>query len=148
MERYDSDPEYRVEVLTKQVEPEETSWYWVKYPSGRIEYMKITESLKDRWLQQGYEISRSKIEGVSVEPVLIPIPAVHVPELIPDIVPEPEVPFVPEVPFEPEPEITTVQVEPPAMPTPTPTTPTPTEERPVKWIPEPFFSFINEVFGR
>ena len=26
--------------------------------------------------------------------------------------------------------------------------PTPTEERPVKWIPEPFFSFINEVFKR
>jgi len=24
----------------------------------------------------------------------------------------------------------------------------PTEERPVKWIPEPFFSFINEVFRR
>jgi len=168
MERYDSDPEYRVEVLTKQVEPEETSWYWVKYPSGRIEYMKITESLKDRWLQQGYEISRSKIEGVSVEPVLIPIPAVHVPELIPDVVPEPEVPFVPEpeVPFIPEPEpiITTDQVEPPTeimepeittvdipIPEEQPeiiVTPTPTEERPVKWIPEPFFSFINEVFKR
>jgi len=27
-------------------------------------------------------------------------------------------------------------------------TPTPTEERPVKWIPEPFFSFINEVFSK
>jgi len=38
-------------------------------------------------------------------------------------------------------------------PTPTPNgngngEPTPTEERPVKWIPEPFFSFINEVFRR
>ena len=76
MERYDNDPDYRVEVLTKQVEPE-------------------------------------------LEPEL-----------------------------EVEPEITTVQVEPPAMPTPTPTTPTPTDERPVKWIPEPFFSFINEVFRR
>jgi hypothetical protein len=32
-----------------------------------------------------------------------------------------------------------------SQPTPTPT---PTEERPVKWIPEPFFSFINEVFVR
>ena len=61
-----------------------------------------------------------------------------------------------EPPIEPEPEITTVQVEPPeypqhfdpfGIPTPTPT-PTPTEERPVKWIPEPFFSFINEVFRR
>ena len=26
--------------------------------------------------------------------------------------------------------------------------PTPTDERPVKWIPEPFFSFINEVFSK
>jgi len=62
-----------------------TSWYWVKYPSGRIEYMKITEDLKNKWLDQGYIIQRSKIEGVSKEPELIPIPAVHVPELIPDI---------------------------------------------------------------
>jgi len=62
-----------------------TSWYWVKYPSGKIEYMKISEDLKDKWLGQGYVISRSKIEGVSKEPELIPIPAVHVPELIPDI---------------------------------------------------------------
>jgi len=62
-----------------------TSWYWVKYPSGKIEYMKISEDLKNKWLGQGYVISRSKIEGVSQEPVLTPIPAVHVPELIPDI---------------------------------------------------------------
>ena len=60
----------------------------------------------------------------------------------------PEITIDVEPPIEPEPEITTVQVEPPDMPTPTPTTPTPTDERPVKWIPEPFFSFINEVFGR
>jgi len=47
--------------------------------------MKITEDLKNKWLDQGYIIQRSKIEGVSKEPELIPIPAVHVPELIPDI---------------------------------------------------------------
>jgi len=59
-------------------ETESTSWYWVKYPSGRIEYMKISESLKTTWLEKGYIISRSKIEGVSQEPELIPIPAVQV----------------------------------------------------------------------
>jgi len=79
----------RVTEPTPVLEPivaqtESTSWYWVKYPSGRIEYMKISESLKTIWLEKGYEISRSKIEGVSQEPELIPIPAVHVPELIPD----------------------------------------------------------------
>jgi len=56
-----------------------TSWYWVKYPSGKIEYMKISEDLKNKWLGQGYVISRSKIEGVSKEPELIPIPAIQVP---------------------------------------------------------------------
>jgi len=55
-----------------------TSWYWVKYPSGKIEYMKISEDLKNKWLGQGYVISRSKIEGVSKEPELIPIPAIQV----------------------------------------------------------------------
>ena len=73
----------RVTEPTPVLEPivaqtESTSWYWVKYPSGRIEYMKISESLKTIWLEKGYEISRSKIEGVSQEPELIPISAVQV----------------------------------------------------------------------
>ena len=55
-------------------------------------------------------------------------------------------PFVPEVPFVPE--ITTSQILPPGEQPEIIITPTPTEERPVKWIPEPFFSFINEVFRR
>jgi len=38
---------------------------------------------------------------------------------------------------------------PPTTPTPTPpTTPTPTEPGQVNWIPEPFFSFINNVFRK
>ena len=112
----------------------------------------------------------SLLDGVFGEPTLQHLVMDYYPEPEPttaDIEPEPErtlpsiygaqyVPGVePEIttdqvepPIEPEPEITTVQVEPPDMPTPTPTTPTPTDERPVKWIPEPFFSFINEVFGR
>jgi len=70
-----------------------------------------------------------------------------------------------ELPIEPELEVTTDQVEPPIEPEPEVTTANiepsiepevitadleedPTEERPVKWIPEPFFSFINEVFRR
>jgi len=95
------------------------------------------------------------LEGAFGEPTLkhlvmdyYPEPEVE-PELEPELEVEPEITTVQvEPPIEPEPEITTVQVEPPAMPTPTPTTPTPTEERPVKWIPEPFFSFINEVFSK
>ncbi|MBL4738200.1 MAG: hypothetical protein JKZ01_09405 [SAR324 cluster bacterium] len=96
MERYDNDPEYRVEVLTKQVEPE-------------------------------------------LEPELEPEPEVP-------FEPEPEVPFVPEVPIVPE--ITTSQILPPEEQPEIIVTPTPTEERPVKWIPEPFFSLINEVFRK
>ena len=51
-------------------------------------------------------------------------------------------------PIEPEPEITTSQILPPEEQPEIIVTPTPTEERPVKWIPEPFFSFINEVFSK
>jgi len=94
------------------------------------------------------------LEGAFGEPTLkhlvmdyYPEPEVE-PELEPELEVEPEITTVQvEPPIEPEPEITTVQVEPPAMPTPTPTV-TPTEERPVKWIPEPFFSFINEIFSK
>jgi len=59
-----------------------------------------------------------------------------------------------ELPIEPEPEVTTADIEPPLEqigkvfgPYPEEEI-APTEERPVKWIPEPFFSFINEVFRR
>ena len=118
MERYDNDPNYSVEVLTRQAEPEPT-----------------TEDIP------------------SPEPE-IDLPSIYGGQYVPGSVPTTEEApgTVHVIPEEPEPEITTVQVEPPAMPTPTPTTPTPTpttptEERPVKWIPEPFFSFINEVFS-
>jgi len=57
-----------------------------------------------------------------------------------------------EPPIELEPEVTTADIEPPIEPEPEVITAdleeAPTEERPVKWIPEPFFSFINEVFKR
>jgi len=61
-----------------------------------------------------------------------------------------------ELPIEPELEVTTADVEPPIEPELEVTTVdieveeevAPTEERPVKWIPEPFFSFINEVFSK
>ena len=111
------------------------------------------------------------LEGIFGEPTEVITPDVELP-----IEPELEVTTDQvEPPIEPEPEVTTVDIEPPTpMPTqepgesceayrsriqslgwsvdwisdcPTPT-PTPTEERPVKWIPEPFFSFINEVFRR
>jgi len=55
-----------------------------------------------------------------------------------------------EPPIEPEPEVTTADIEPPIEPEviTADLEEAPTEERPVKWIPEPFFSFINEVFRR
>ena len=50
---------------------------------------------------------------------------------------------------EPEPEVTTDHVEPPEMSVEVPmVTVTPTEPGQVNWIPEPFFSFINNVFRR
>jgi len=50
---------------------------------------------------------------------------------------------------EPEPEPTTIHVPPPEPdPEPPMVTVTPTEPGQVNWIPEPFFSFINNVFKR
>jgi len=65
---------------------------------------------------------------------------VSIPEITTDVEP----------PIEPEPEVTTVDIEPPIEPEviTADLEEAPTEERPVKWIPEPFFSFLNEVFGR
>ena len=50
-------------------------------------------------------------------------------------------------PVEPEPEVTTDHVPPPEMPVEEPMV-TPTEPGQINWIPEPFFSFINNVFRK
>jgi len=79
-----------------------------------------------------------------------PIP-ITTDQVEPPIEPEPEVTTVDiEPPIEPELEVTTVDIEPPIEPEviTDDLEEAPTEERPVKWIPEPFFSFINEVFKR
>ena len=85
----------------------------------------------------------------------ITLPSIYGGQYVPGVEPEITTDQV-EPPIEPEPEVTTDQVEPPIEPEPEVTTADvevevevdPTEERPVKWIPEPFFSFINEVFRR
>jgi len=64
--------------------------------------------------------------------------------------PQPQPPMQPPIqsPIEEEP-ITTDHVEPPEMPVEVPiVTVTPTEPGQVNWIPEPFFSFINNVFRK
>jgi len=64
--------------------------------------------------------------------------------------PQPQPPMQPPIqsPIEEEP-ITTDHVEPPEMPVEVPiVTVTPTEPDQVNWIPEPFFSFINNVFRK
>jgi len=63
--------------------------------------------------------------------------------------PQPQPPMQPPIqsPIEEEP-ITTDHVEPPEMPVEEPPMVTPTEPDQVNWIPEPFFSFINNVFRK
>ena len=91
---------------------------------------------------------------------------VSIPEIITTYEPELEVTTADIEPtIEPELEVTTVDIEPPLecppghvevadlgcqdiRQGPLSEEEAPTEERPVKWIPEPFFSFINEVFRR
>jgi len=65
---------------------------------------------------------------------------VSIPEITTDVL----------LPIEPEPEVSTADIEPPIEPEviTADLEEAPTEERPVKWIPEPFFSFINEVFRK
>ena len=80
---------------------------------------------------------------------------VSIPEITTDVLPpiEPELEVTTdqvEPPIEPELEVTTADIEPPIEPEviTADLEEAPTEERPVKWIPEPFFSFINEVFRK
>jgi len=63
--------------------------------------------------------------------------------------PQPQPPMQPPIqsPIEEEP-ITTDHVVPPEMPVEEPPMVTPTEPDQVNWIPEPFFSFINNVFRK
>ena len=56
------------------VTPESTSWYWIKKPSGQIEYVKISEKLKQVYLDKGYIVSRSKIEEPQPAPTPQPTP--------------------------------------------------------------------------
>ena len=86
------------------------------------------------------------LEGVFGEPTEVTTVDVELP-----IEPELEVTTDQvEPPIEPELEVTTADIEPPIEPEviTADLEEAPTEERPVKWIPEPFFSFINEVFRR
>jgi len=104
------------------------------------------------------------LEGVFGESTLQHLVMDYYPE--PEVEPELEVTTADlELPIEPELEVTTADIEPPIEPELEVTTAdieppiepevitadleeAPTEERPVKWIPEPFFSFINEVFRK
>jgi len=93
------------------------------------------------------EITLPSIYGAQYVPGVEP--EITTDQVEPSIEPEPEVTTADiELPIEPEPEITTDQILSPEEQPEIIVTPTPTEERLVKWIPEPFFSFINEVFGR
>ena len=81
----------------------------------------------------------------------ITLPSIYGGQYVPGSVPTteeaPGTVYVP--PEEPEPEVTTDHVEPPGEKPEKPTvTVTPTEPGQVNWIPEPFFSFINNVFRR
>jgi len=64
--------------------------------------------------------------------------------------PQPQPPMQPPIqsPIEEEEPITTDHVVPPEMPVEEPPMVTPTEPDQVNWIPEPFFSFINNVFRK
>ena len=64
------------------------------------------------------------------------------------VTPQPQPQPQPEPEPEPEPEVTTDHVEPPEMPVEEPPMVTATEPGQVNWIPEPFFSFINNVFRK
>ena len=79
----------------------------------------------------------------------ITLPSIYGAQYVPGVEPEITTDQV-EPPIEPELEVTTADIEPPIEPEviTADLEEAPTEERPVKWIPEPFFSFINEVFGR
>ena len=67
--------------------------------------------------------------------------------VVPVTTPQPQPP-VTQPPVE-EPPITTDHIPPPEIPVEEPPiTVTPTQQMEVNWIPEPFFSFINNVFRR
>ena len=126
IDRYNEDPDYRVEITTSQIEPEvelepelelepevpfepepEITTVQVEPPGVAVTQCYMVHGQELPLTQQAVDYYRNI--GVTVTPCVVP---------------------------------------PPTTPTPTTPTPTPTEERPVKWIPEPFFSFINEVFGK
>ena len=73
----------------------------------------------------------------------------HVDPEFPQPQPQPQ-PQPPQLPPIEEPHITTDHITPPDMPVEEPpmVTVTPTEPSQVNWIPEPFFSFINNMFRR
>ena len=115
------------------------------------------ENLFNAWLKEKEaetpepipeQVSDPSIESAFDEPE-ITLPSIYGGQYVPGVEPEITTDQV-EPPIEPEPEVTTVDIEPPIEPEviTADLEETPTEERPVKWIPEPFFSFINEVFRR
>ena len=165
-----AEPEFKV------VTPGKLTWYYVKKPSGVCERLNVSQNFVDRMTAQGwifsltdicatptsttihvsppeetrcYMVHGKKLElsqqavgyyinlGVTVTPC----------EAITDEIPPPsQIPPIEEQP------VTTDHVDPPFpqdMPVDDePITVTPTEPGQVNWIPEPFFSFINNVFRR
>ena len=136
IERYEADPDYRIVytqngfIPTQEPEPTpEPTTVHVSPPEETRCYMVHGQELELTEQAVGYYINL----GVTVTPC----------GAITDEVPPPSI-----LPTE-EPPITTVHIPPPEMPVEEPMiTVTPTEPGQVNWIPEPFFSFINNVFRR
>jgi len=133
IEKYEANPDYRIVYLENGFiptpEPEPTTVH-VPPPEETRCYMVHGQKLELTEQAVGYYINI----GVTVTPC----------EAITDEIPPPS-----EVPTDFEYEsITTDHVPPPDMPVEEPPMVTATEPGQVNWIPEPFFSFINNVFRR
>jgi len=77
----------------------------------------------------------------------VTLPSIYGGQYVPGVEPTPQP--QPQPPVTQPPVITTVHIPPPEMPVEEPPiTVTPTEPGQINWIPEPFFSFINNVFRR
>ena len=134
IERYEADPDYRIVytqngfIPTQEPEPTpEPTTVHVSPPEETRCYMVHGQELELTEQAVGYYINL----GVTVTPC----------GAITDEVPPPSI-----LPTE-EPPITTDHITPPEMPVEEPMV-TSTEPGQVNWIPEPFFSFINNVLRR
>ena len=145
------------------VTPGALTWYYVKKPSGVCERMNVSQKFVNQMTSQGWVFSLTDICATPSTDHVTPQQItrcymVHGKKLelteqavgyyINQGVTVTPCSVITQPPVEPEPEVTTDHVVPPEMPVEEPPMVTPTEPGQVNWIPEPFFSFINNVFRK